>query len=49
MAARRAFRRLLQRAVNYETEKQLLFQVDYVHPFEKTAKSRLADGAARGT
>ncbi|MCF2487847.1 outer membrane beta-barrel family protein [Dyadobacter sp. CY347] len=29
---------LLQRAVNYETEKQLLFQVDYVHPFGKDGK-----------
>lgn len=29
---------LLQRAVNYETEKQLLFQVDYVHPFGKEGK-----------
>ncbi|WP_051663918.1 TonB-dependent receptor domain-containing protein [Dyadobacter crusticola] len=29
---------LLQRAVNYETEKQLLFQVDYVHPFAKDGK-----------
>lgn len=28
----------LQRAVNYETEKQLLFQVDYVHPFGKEGK-----------
>jgi len=28
----------LQRAVNYETEKQLLFQVDYVHPFAKNGK-----------
>ena len=28
----------LQRAVNYETEKQLLFQVDYVHPFGKNGK-----------
>jgi outer membrane receptor protein involved in Fe transport len=29
---------LLQRAVNYETEKQLLFQADYVHPFAKDGK-----------
>lgn len=29
---------LLQRAVNYETEKQLLFQADYVHPFGKDGK-----------
>ncbi|WP_374759712.1 TonB-dependent receptor domain-containing protein [Dyadobacter chenwenxiniae] len=29
---------LLQRAVNYETEKQLLFQMDYVHPFGKEGK-----------
>ncbi|NIJ53130.1 outer membrane receptor protein involved in Fe transport [Dyadobacter arcticus] len=29
---------LLQRAVNYETEKQLLFQLDYVHPFGKDGK-----------
>ncbi|MCE6989391.1 TonB-dependent receptor domain-containing protein [Dyadobacter sp. CY323] len=29
---------LLQRAVNYETEKQLLFQIDYVHPFGKDGK-----------
>lgn len=29
---------LLQRAVNFETEKQLLFQVDYVHPFGKDGK-----------
>lgn len=29
---------LLQRAVNYETEKQLLFQVDYIHPFGKDGK-----------
>lgn len=29
---------LLQRALNYETEKQLLFQVDYVHPFGKDGK-----------
>lgn len=29
---------LLQRAVNYETEKQLLFQVDYIHPFAKDGK-----------
>jgi ferric enterobactin receptor len=29
---------LLQRAVNFETEKQLLFQADYVHPFAKDGK-----------
>jgi ferric enterobactin receptor len=29
---------LLQRALNYETEKQLLFQADYVHPFGKSGK-----------
>ena len=29
---------ILQRAVNYETEKQLLFQADYVHPFSKDGK-----------
>jgi outer membrane receptor protein involved in Fe transport len=29
---------LLQRAVNYETEKQYLVQVDYVHPFGEKAK-----------
>jgi ferric enterobactin receptor len=29
---------ILQRALNYETEKQLLFQVDYVHPFGKDGK-----------
>ena len=29
---------LLQRAVNFETEKQLLFQVDYIHPFGKEGK-----------
>ena len=29
---------LLQRALNYETEKQLLFQADYVHPFAKDGK-----------
>lgn len=29
---------LLQRAVNFETEKQLLFQLDYVHPFGKDGK-----------
>ncbi|GLU54632.1 TonB-dependent receptor domain-containing protein [Dyadobacter frigoris] len=28
----------LQRAVNYETEKQFLAQVDYVHPFGKEGK-----------
>ncbi len=31
-------RPLLQRALNFETEKQLLFQVDYVHPFGKDGK-----------
>jgi ferric enterobactin receptor len=29
---------LYQRAVNFETEKQLLFQADYVHPFAKDGK-----------
>ena len=29
---------LLERALNFETEKQLLFQVDYVHPFGKDGK-----------
>lgn len=29
---------ILQRALNYETEKQLLFQADYVHPFAKDGK-----------
>jgi len=29
---------ILQRAVNFETEKQLLFQGDYVHPFSKDGK-----------
>ncbi len=29
---------ILQRAVNYETEKQFLFQADYVHPFGKDGK-----------
>ncbi|WP_025763549.1 outer membrane beta-barrel family protein [Dyadobacter tibetensis] len=29
---------ILQRAVNFETEKQLLFQVDYIHPFGKEGK-----------
>ncbi|WP_215238383.1 outer membrane beta-barrel family protein [Dyadobacter helix] len=29
---------LFQRAPNYETEKQLLFQADYVHPFAKDGK-----------
>ncbi len=29
---------LLQRAVNYETEKQLLFQADYIQPFGKEGK-----------
>lgn len=29
---------LLQRSLNYETEKQLLFQADYVHPFAKEGK-----------
>ena len=29
---------ILQRAVNFETEKQLLFQIDYVHPFGKDGK-----------
>jgi outer membrane receptor protein involved in Fe transport len=28
----------LQRSVNYETEKQWLFQLDYVHPFGKEGK-----------
>lgn len=29
---------LLQRAINYETEKQYLVQVDYVHPFSEKGK-----------
>ncbi len=29
---------LLQHSYNYETEKQLLFQLDYVHPFGKEGK-----------
>ena len=29
---------ILQRAVNYETEKQLLFQADYIHPVGKEGK-----------
>lgn len=29
---------VLQRALNFETEKQLLFQADYVHPIGKTGK-----------
>lgn len=29
---------LLQRSVNFETEKQYLFQVDYVHPFGEKGK-----------
>lgn len=29
---------ILQRAVNFETEKQLLGQIDYVHPFAKEGK-----------
>ena len=39
--------KLLQRAVNYETEKQLLFQLDYVHPFGKDGK--LEAGARSST
>lgn len=31
-------RGLLQRSINDETEKQVLFQVDYVHPFGKEGK-----------
>ncbi|WP_337044972.1 outer membrane beta-barrel family protein [Emticicia sp. 17c] len=32
---------ILQRSLNYETEKQLLFQVDYTHPFGKDGKFEL--------
>ena len=32
---------ILQRSLNYETEKQLLFQADYTHPFAKEGKFEL--------
>jgi outer membrane receptor protein involved in Fe transport len=32
---------ILQRSLNYETEKQLLFQVDYIQPFGKDGKFEL--------